>query len=245
MRMIGPIVMMAVVSSCAAPEPPGILRSPLNEPETANPLELPPRVTAAVSEPDGVTLGGARIIGTSRGAAHVSVIPLAPEHVGLTGSSQPVLYWYLSQAVSSPVVFVLIDTRTVQVLHDVKMAPPFAPGLQAIPLREHGISLEIDVPYRWYIDLVVDDESPSRDIVSGGMIRRVRTAVDVSGLAPSAEAVRVYADTGLWYDAIAAISQLIAAAPDDRLLHAQRASLLRQIGLSDVADWDLQRSGRN
>lgn len=199
----------------------------------------------AKNEPDGFRSGTARLTGVSRGHANVSVVPLAPDHIGRTVSGQPVLYWYLSKPVAFPVVFVLIDTRTVRVAHDVKMAPPFQAGVQAIHLEQLGISLEPEVPYRWYIDVVVDDHSPSRDIVSGGMIERVRPDADVPDLTRTStiDAVRQYAAAGFWYDAISTISDRIAAAPADPLLRRQRASLLRQIGLQEVADWDLAHVG--
>jgi hypothetical protein len=40
----------------------------------------------------------------------------------------------------------------------------------------------------------------------------------------------------MWYDAVAAISEMIDAAPQDQALRKQRAALLSQVGLSAIND---------
>lgn len=97
-----------------------------------------------------------------------------------------------------------------------------------------------------YITVIVDPHAPSRDIVAGGMIQRVAPEPNAPPL-PSAstlDAVRSYAGAGLWYDAIAVISDLIAAHPHYHRLREQRASLLRQVGLFETAEWDLRQADR-
>jgi Flp pilus assembly protein TadD len=48
----------------------------------------------------------------------------------------------------------------------------------------------------------------------------------------------VYAQAGYFYDAIDAVSKLIARNPTDAGLRAQRAALLEQVGLAKVAAAD-------
>jgi len=182
----------------------------------------------------------ARIEGHTRGqdTHELVVLPLVPDHVGLTVASQPDLYWYLSQSTISTVMFVLVDTRSIGVVHELTLAAQ--PGVQAIRFKDLGITLEPNVLYRWYLNVVLDAEEPSRDIVSGGMIERVQPTFNISDVATLSriEAVQFYAEQGLWYDAFASISELIASAPHDPLLRRQRASLLEQVGLQAVSEWD-------
>jgi hypothetical protein len=42
----------------------------------------------------------------------------------------------------------------------------------------------------------------------------------------------------MWYDAIAALSERIEAAPNDTDLRRQRAALLEQVGLREAAEFD-------
>ena len=55
---------------------------------------------------------------------------------------------------------------------------------------------------------------------------------------PKTNAVQVYAEAGLWYDAIMAISELIEADPTNAELRQQRAALLEQVALPGVAAHD-------
>ncbi len=186
-----------------------------------------------------------RIEGGRRGSegGEPLVLPLVPDHVGLTITSQPVLFWYLSQPTSSAVLFVLVDARSIEVVHDITLSPHPHSGVQRVSFKDLGISLERNVEYRWYITLVVDPKHPSRDIVSGGMIQRVQSDFDMSHgpLAANMASVSFYAENGLWYDAVASISDLISAQPDNGMLRKQRASLLQQVGLDEVAEWDLRQ----
>jgi hypothetical protein len=61
----------------------------------------------------------------------------------------------------------------------------------------------------------------------------VRTKLEKEG---RRRAVYIYAEAGLWYDAISTISELIATEPGETVFQKQRAALLRQVGLSQVAD---------
>jgi len=190
----------------------------------------------------------ARIEGVARALDNNGpiVLPLVPDHVGLTMVRQPVLYWYLSKPISSPVMFVLVDTRSIQVIRDAILSPHPESGIQTISLKDLGVSLEPNVLYRWYLTVVLDIDSPSRDIVSGGMIERTAEVLNISDFPTfRGDTVRFYAEQGLWYDAFASISDLIVAAPDNQILRNQRASLLQQIGLQEVATWDLQQVSPN
>ena len=46
----------------------------------------------------------------------------------------------------------------------------------------------------------------------------------------------IYAEAGIWYDTVAAISELIDAAPQDQALHKQRTALLSQVGLTGITE---------
>jgi hypothetical protein len=54
-------------------------------------------------------------------------------------------------------------------------------------------------------------------------------------------AARLYAAEGLWYDAIAALSELIDTRPQDTTLRQQRNTMLEQEGLTEAAAYDRQR----
>ena len=57
-----------------------------------------------------------------------------------------------------------------------------------------------------------------------------------------AQAPNIYAEAGLWYDALTAISDLIDTSPNAPALRQRRASLLEQVGLREIAEHDMRTS---
>ena len=107
------------------------------------------------------------------------------------------------------------------------------------------MTLQPNIQYRWYISVIKDADSPSQDIVTGGMIERCEfSECSILGAMTTCtrEAVMTSAAKGFWYDAMGCLCDLIDSNPADTALRKQRAALLRQVGLHDVADWDLAQS---
>jgi len=173
---------------------------------------------------------------------------LAPDHTGLTAQEQPSLYWYLSESISSRIEFTLIDDRAIQPLLRIHLSPPIQPGMQRIQLADHGVRLTLGMPYEWFVAMVPDPEHRSKDIIAGGALERIElpAALRVKlAQAGQANAPHRYAEAGFWYDALTAISELIDAAPMDSVLRTQRASLLDQVGLPEIAQYDRRHSSAN
>ncbi len=189
----------------------------------------------------------ARIGGSLRGSEgeDPAVAALVPDHVGITVKQHPVLNWFLSKHTSLPVKFTLIDERSIRALVERLIVPPNHAGVHAVNLEDLGFTLQANVQYRWYISVIKDENSPSRDIVTGGMIERCEFSecmVLGATTACSHDAVMASAAMGFWYDAMACLCDLIASEPGDTGLRKQRAALLKQVGLHDVAEWDLAQA---
>lgn len=188
-----------------------------------------------------------RIGGGVRGAGSVDVqvVALAPDHTGLTAEDQPTLYWFVSQAVPLRLEFTIVETATPKPVLDQTIEQKALAGIHALRLAAFGVRLKPDVAYRWFVSIVTDEEARSSDILaSGTIIYRPPSATLMAQIAktdvPRVQA-SLYARAGIWYDAIDAISRAIDAAPDDKALRQDRAALLRQVGLSAAASYDLSR----
>ena len=186
----------------------------------------------------------ARVGGSLRGSEGTdpAVAALVPDHVGITVKQHPELNWFLSKPTSLPVRFTLIDERSIRALVEKLITPPERGGVQAIKLSDIDFALQPNIQYRWYVSLIKDVDSPSRDIVTGGIIERCEFSeclvLDATTTC-SPDAVAVSANKGFWYDAMACLCNLIETDPDDMGLRKQRAGLLKQVGLHEVAEWDL------
>jgi anti-sigma factor RsiW len=170
---------------------------------------------------------------------------LAPQaHTGLTVQEQPVLYWYLSQETRHPVEVILTDQQRVKPLLAIRFDPPLQPGMQRVRLADYNVRLTPGVLYTWSVSLIRDAAQRSYDVLTAGTIERVELPEALRGqlvYADTMSAARLYATEGLWYDTIAALSELIDTRPQDTALRQQRATVLEQEGLTAAAAYDRQR----
>jgi hypothetical protein len=211
-------------------------KSPVAPQSEDVPLYNPPQRGA----PTGRVAGGTR--GFNEDLPMLAA--LAPtNHTGLSVHPQPILYWYLSKAAPYPIEFTLIDDRTVTPLLEKRLSSSQPPGVQQIRLADYHISLEPGVTYQWFVTMVVDPGQRNKDVVASGAIALTASPATLpSQLAQAgpARASFVYAQAGLWYDAVTAVSELIKKAPQDHRWRRQRAALLSQVGLVSIAKAELQ-----
>ncbi len=185
-----------------------------------------------------------RVGGASRGitSALPRVVLLAPDHVGLTVSESPALYWYLSKPTTVRVEVTLIDDAVDTPLIEYAVIDAKGPAVHRVDLASRKVQLEPGVDYQWSVSVVPDPNQRSNDVMSGGALRRVAVPETIASrraqLTDKAALARAYAAEGIWYDAIALYSELIEERPADESLREQRAALLDQVGLDDVAAFD-------
>ena len=167
------------------------------------------------------------ICSVSSGAEELELRALVPEHVGLTQQKSPMLCYYISHTTSLPIRFTLIANHKSAPVAEVTLKPPSSPGIQEIRLEDYNIVLEEDVQYRWYVSVIQNADSPSKDIVAGGVIERVDPRlVDYYGRPCKRSTVQGLREDGVWYDAFACVNQLIERNPEDRSLRDLRNELL-------------------
>lgn len=181
-----------------------------------------------------------RVGGGTRGVAGRDVFvlsALAPDHTGFTVSEQPSLYWFISADTSLPVEFAIIDPNGTDPLLEIALASPVKRGVHRIRLGDHGVKLAPGIAYRWSVTVIPDSNRRSRDILASGVVERMAPPAELASQITAANMDRlpfIYAEAGIWYDALAAISELIVRSPRDEMLWRQRDSLLAQTGLPTI-----------
>jgi hypothetical protein len=167
------------------------------------------------------------ICSVSASANELELLALAADQVGLTLQKSPVLYFYISKATSLPILFTLVEDRNITPVPDIPLKSPSGPGLEAIRLGDYQIVLEENVQYHWYVSVIRNPDSRSRDIVVGGVIERVDPfLVNYYGRKCDTDAVRYLQEAEIWYDAFACVNELIDANPQDKTLRDLRGELL-------------------
>jgi hypothetical protein len=184
----------------------------------------------AASAPPGAPR---RVGGTVRSMApgYPVIQALVPDHLGLTLSDQPTLYWYLSAPTDARIELTLVQPGREAPLLELVL-PGIEAGIHAVELRNHGVQLALDVEYEWSVALIADQNQRSRDIVSAGALMRIERA---SIAAPS---VAAFASQGIWYETLMAMEQAVHERPGERAPRANRAALLEQAGLGAAAAFE-------
>ena len=212
-----------------APPPASAKESPTS-PELKTPLYKPRKENAP----------RARIGGHSRGSDVTApeLIALVPDHVAFTIRSGPSLCWYLSIHSSRPITLTVVDSRGIRPILEQLLPSPARAGIHCIRLREYGIDLREQEQYRWFVTLVLNPDRPSQDIVAGGVIERIpldeacALNMPCTWASCELEAVHRYAESGLWYDAIACLLELMEREEDSGRLQQMLDGLLKQSGIN-------------
>jgi len=206
--------------------------------------------TKAATSPAGFTykppVRGApasRVGGGHRGSADITgeLAVLAPDHTGLTTRSQPTLYWYLSEPANARLDVTVTNDEQIDPLLEQVIGIPKTAGIQSLDLAKVGASLKPGIEYRWFVSLTPDESQRSNDVVASGTIEYVVPDAGLERRTAKADELtltRIYAEDGIWYDAIDSISRAIEENPGNANLHAQRAALLEKAGLKSAADYD-------
>jgi len=190
---------------------------------------------------------GGRVGGASRGTVKTTVpLPtvelLAPDgHAGLTTSPTPTLYFFVSQPITWPIQFTISAPTRPNPLVEVNVPAPPQAGVHGLRTADYHVRLETGVLYTWSVSVILNPEARSRDIVASASL--LRTAPDPAienALRETLASRRVVllAQTGLWYDAVAAAVDIQAF---DR--HAALDALMDQVGLVEAARYDRQATG--
>jgi hypothetical protein len=183
---------------------------------------------------------GGRVGGGTRGVAGRDVFVLsvlAPDHKALTVSDQPALYWFISSDTSLPIELAIADPNATEPLLETRLPSPAPRGVHRIRLADFAVKLEPGVAYRWSVTVVPDANRRSRDILASGTIERVEPSAVLAARLQSArtgDLPFIYAEEGIWYDALAVLSDLIDGAPENGDLQRQRAALLSQARLPQI-----------
>ena len=181
-----------------------------------------------------------RVTGGSRGSGDTAITldVLAPDDIGVTTREQPSLFWFQSKPADAKFELTLLQENKVNPLVQVTVERSTKAGIQRMKLSDHGVKLVPGVEYQWVVALVSDPDNRSSDLVASGVIKRVEPTAELKekiATATPASLPNVYAEAGIWYDALSVLTDQIEANPENKTLRQTRADLLRQVGLKAAA----------
>jgi hypothetical protein len=203
------------------------------------PVYVPPNVDGV---PDRLVGGASR--------SNVGVAPtlavLAPQEPGWTSQPQPVLYWYISQDINTPITLSITDMAGVMEgkapVLDIQLDAAQA-GIQKLDLQTLQVKLESGVEYEWSIafswppeENVNSDTERSIVLTRATLMRKdpAETLARQVNQAKPEKLPSIYAQSGFWYDSLAALEDLITQQPEKTVYQNWRAALLQQEALDTL-----------
>jgi hypothetical protein len=184
------------------------------------PTRRPPKSTQAT---------GSRGCAQSRQSQPVTLTLLVPrDHDGVTISGHPTFFWDVSAPVA--MAFALTERGLVKPLFEQQIQPQAA-GTVQLKMPQNLPELVSGREYRWSVTLICNSDRPSANGFVQSWIKRVPNTSELTQkIAASSERDRalIYAEAGLWYDALEAISTAYRDNPKDKSILEDRLLLLEQ-----------------
>ncbi|MEG4233007.1 DUF928 domain-containing protein [Microcoleus sp. Pol11C3] len=165
---------------------------------------------------------------------------LVPKNkIGRTVSDYPTFLFYLPQTEAELAEFTLNDQSGNQIYkQDVKISNLSGVIGVSIPANKNVPPLEVGKSYTWKFSVVCDAQDRSSDQLESGKVRRVELNADIrrqlDQAAPRQKTV-IYAENGIWQDALSTLAAARSANPNDAELVADWESLLGSVQLSEIA----------
>ncbi len=139
-------------------------------------------------------------------------------YVGRTISRHPTFAWFVpGDSASKPMQFTIYEWVPGGKPKEVrKMSLPSSPGIMKLsPFSDSELGLQPGKEYLWQVVIHCDPDNPSGDLVSEASIEVVEMPAAVQSelnrAVNSVEKVNIYAQAGLWYNALAEALKLAQA----------------------------------
>ncbi|BAY19146.1 hypothetical protein NIES21_50050 [Anabaenopsis circularis NIES-21] len=178
---------------------------------------------------------GRRVPGGSRGINCVAknqyltaIVPIS--NIGLTTIANPSLYFYIPDN-KAPEVELVVQDENEQEVYKQKYKPSGNAGVVGVSLPDN--TLAKGQKYRWNFSIICNTQDRSLDKLVQGTIQRIDNPQLMSKLenASPQERLKLYAEAGIWQDALDTLAKLRYSRPQDSALKADWVSLLTTDGV--------------
>jgi hypothetical protein len=173
-------------------------------------LSIAPVALAKYTPPKDPSAPKETVTNTTRGGSceansTVGLTALVPySHVGETISGHPTFIWFVPDRTPYPLQFRLFGAAGQPIYRTEIQSQP---GIMSFTLPSNLPQLKVGQSYKWQVVLVCDRNVPSRNAVAVAEIRVVgpdaSLQAQLAAAGTSQQRIALYAQFGLWYDAIA------------------------------------------
>lgn len=172
----------------------------------------------------------------SSGKQLTSLMPQT--RLGLSYRGNPTFYWYVPPSSAKTAKFLLLSNNDADVHYETTLNLPNDPGIVSFALPSTVSPLEVGKQYHWYLVLNCSQNDQSANPSVEGWVERVAPGTDISSQLQKADAksrARIYAENGIWYEAVATLATLRQTNPQDAATIAGWNELLKSVNLEAIA----------
>ncbi|MBD2181468.1 DUF928 domain-containing protein [Aerosakkonema funiforme] len=162
----------------------------------------------------------------------------------LTTAENPQMFVYVPQTSARMAEFALQDEDGKDV-YRTTFTISGAAGIVSFSVPKNAVKLEKNQNYHWYFSIFCSDKNRRQSSTVDGWIRRVELNSLRPNLANELEGVgekersQLYAQNGVWYDALATLAELRRDDPNDTALAQEWKKLLESAGLKELGDFPI------
>ena len=170
----------------------------------------------------------------------LSLTALVPKNkVGRTISDYPTFFFYLPQTEAQLAEFILLDQSGNQIYKQTLTISNLSGTIGiSIPANKNVPPLEVGKSYRWNFTVICNAQDRSADVWETGIVQRVQLSADILRQLEKADPRQktvIYAENGIWQDALSTLAAARRANPNDAGLTADWESLLDSVTLGKIA----------
>jgi hypothetical protein len=210
------------------------------------------------TEPDNTQPGGPRFIqppedidapppgrvrsvrGGCASSNQVSLTALVPKNkIGRTVSDYPTFFFYLPQT-DAELAELILEDESGNLIYQQDLTIKNLSGVigVSIPANTNVPPLEVGKSYTWKFTVVCDAEDRASDQLETGIVRRVELSADILSQLDQADPrlkTFIYAENGIWQDALSTLAAARLANPNDRVFQTDWERLLDSVTLGEIA----------
>ncbi len=166
-----------------------------------------------------------------------TLVPLLPsDKLGLTASSHPSFMVYVPPTSAKALEFTL-ENEEGEGIYQAELNVENAPEIISFTLPKTEAELEINKDYRFVVSIICQQTGPKNPFVEG-LVRRISpdSALENQLHKPkSLEQVKLYSESGYWFEALANLAQLKLSQPNNSQVATAWEDLLKSVGLDAIA----------
>ncbi|MDZ8055926.1 MAG: DUF928 domain-containing protein [Aulosira sp. ZfuVER01] len=180
--------------------------------------------------------------------------PLIPqENIGLTFSEHPTFFWHVPPSTVKTAQFVILaeaekNNEDDDVIYETILNLPTKPGIMKLTLPASASPLKVGKRYHWYLTLVCDEQNPTKNPNLEGWVERTQPEPTLSKALAQADLRKrpaLYADAGIWHEALTSLIELRCAEPNNLKVRFDWRRFFQSVGLSQFASDQILDCSKN